>query len=72
MITFTEAQLMAWLSPVLWPFLRVLAVLTVAPVFSMRVIPMRVKIGLAFLVALCAQGNARLIQLEKNILGEIL
>ena len=56
MITFTEAQLMAWLSPVLWPFLRVLAVLTVAPVFSMRVIPMRVKIGLAFLVALCAQG----------------
>ena len=24
------------------------------------------------LVALCAQGNARLIQLEKNILGEIL
>ena len=24
------------------------------------------------LVALCAQGNARLIELEKNILGEIL
>ena len=24
------------------------------------------------LLALCAQGNARLIQLEKNILGEIL
>lgn len=47
---------MAWLSPVLWPFLRVLAVFTVAPVFSMRVIPMRAKIGLAFLVALCAQA----------------
>ena len=25
MISFTEAQLMAWLTPVLWPFLRVLA-----------------------------------------------
>ncbi len=47
---------MAWVSPVLWPFLRVLAVFTVAPVFSMRVIPMRAKVGLAFLVAVCAQG----------------
>ena len=56
MITFSEGQIMAWLSPILWPFLRVLALFSVAPVFSMRVVPMRVKIGLAFLVALCAQG----------------
>src|SRR5256885_10780226 len=28
---------------------------SVAPVFSQRVIPMRLKIGLAFLVAVCAQ-----------------
>lgn len=56
MFTFSEAQLVAWLSPVLWPFLRVLAMFTVAPIFSMRMIPMRVKIGLAFLVALCAQA----------------
>jgi flagellar biosynthetic protein FliR len=55
-ITFSEAQLVAWLSPILWPFLRVLAVFSVAPMFSMRVIPMRAKIGLAFLVAVCAQG----------------
>lgn len=55
MITFSEAQLVAWLSPVLWPFLRVLAMFSVAPVFSQRVIPMRLKIGLAFLVAVCAQ-----------------
>ena len=47
---------MAWLSPVLWPFIRVLAVFSVAPVFSMRAIPMRAKIGLAFLVAVCAQA----------------
>lgn len=56
MITFSEAQIMAWLSPVLWPFLRVLALFTSAPVFSMRAIPVRVRIGLAFLVALCAQA----------------
>ena len=56
MVTFTEAQLMGWLSPILWPFLRVLAVFSVAPVFSMRAVPMRLKIGLAFFVAVCAQG----------------
>ena len=56
MVTFSEAQIMAWLSPILWPFLRVLALFTAAPLFSMRVVPLRVKIGLAFLVALCAQG----------------
>ena len=50
MITLTEAQLSAWLSPVLWPFFRVLAVFTAAPVFSSRVFPMRSKVGLALLV----------------------
>lgn len=47
---------MAWLSPVLWPFLRVLALFSVAPVFSMRAIPTRTRIGLAFLIAVCAQA----------------
>ncbi|AVP56876.1 flagellar biosynthetic protein FliR [Pulveribacter suum] len=56
MITFSEAQIMAWLSPVLWPFLRVLALFSVAPVFSMRVIPVRSRVALAFLIAVCAQA----------------
>jgi len=57
MLVFTEAQLMAWLSPMLWPFLRVLALLTAAPLFSIRAIPMRARIALAFLVALSAQAS---------------
>ena len=48
---------MAWLSPVLWPFFRVLAVFTAAPVHSSRAFPLRAKIGLALLVALCAQPS---------------
>jgi len=56
LITFSEAQIMAWLSPVLWPFLRVLALFSVAPVFSMRAVPTRTRIGLAFLIAVCAQA----------------
>lgn len=56
MIGISESQLMAWLSPIIWPFLRTLAMFTAAPVFSQKAIPMRVKVGLAFLVAVCAQA----------------
>jgi flagellar biosynthesis protein FliR len=55
-VSFSEAQIVAWMSPILWPFLRVLAMFSVAPVYSVRSIPMRAKIGLAFLVALSAQA----------------
>ncbi len=48
---------MAWLSPVLWPFLRVLGVFTTAPIFSSRAFPVRARIGLALLVALSAQAT---------------
>lgn len=48
---------MAWLTPVLWPFLRVLGVFTTAPIFSSRAFPIRARIGLAFLVSLCAQAT---------------
>lgn len=56
MIGFSEEQLMVWLSPIIWPFLRTLAMFTAAPVFSQKAIPMRVKVALAFLVAVCAQA----------------
>jgi len=56
-ITFSEAQLIAWLSPLIWPFLRTLAVFTSAPVFSSRAFPIRARIGLAFFVALAAQPS---------------
>ncbi|KTT20873.1 flagellar biosynthetic protein FliR [Pseudacidovorax intermedius] len=56
MLTFTEAQLTAWLVPILWPFLRVLGLFTTAPVFSSRAIPVRARLGLAFMVALSAQA----------------
>jgi flagellar biosynthetic protein FliR len=56
-ISITEAQLAAWVSPIFWPFLRVLAVFTTAPVFSMRAIPVRAKVALAFFVALATQAS---------------
>lgn len=57
MISFDEAQIAQWLSPIIWPFLRVLAVFTAAPVLSSRAFPMRAKIGLSFLVALAMQAS---------------
>lgn len=57
MVGFSEEQIMAWLSPVIWPFLRVLAMFTAAPVFSQRAIPMRYKVGMALVIALGAQAT---------------
>ena len=57
MITFTEAQLVAWLSPLVWPFVRVLALISALPVLGQRMVPARVRIALAFFVALAAQAS---------------
>jgi flagellar biosynthetic protein FliR len=56
-MTFTEAQLMAWLSPVFWPFIRILAVFTSAPIFSSRGFPVRARILLALWIAIAAQAS---------------
>lgn len=40
-----------------WPFLRVLAVFTSAPIFSSKAFPLRARIGLAFLIAFAAQPS---------------
>lgn len=57
MLSFSEAQITAWLSPLLWPFFRVLALFMTAPVLSSRAVPLRLKIALAFGVTLAAQAT---------------
>jgi flagellar biosynthesis protein FliR len=57
MVTFTEAQLLAWLSPVVWPFVRVLALFSSLPVLGQRTVPMRVRIALSFLIVVAAQAS---------------
>jgi flagellar biosynthetic protein FliR len=56
-ITFTEAQVLAWVSPLIWPFLRVLALFGAMPVLGQRSVPVRLRVALAFLVAFCAQAT---------------
>ncbi|TSE36229.1 flagellar biosynthetic protein FliR [Tepidimonas charontis] len=54
-LTFTEAQLMGWLAPIFWPFLRILGVFSAAPLLSARSVPVRTRIGVAFVMAVCLQ-----------------
>jgi flagellar biosynthetic protein FliR len=46
-ITFTSEQLAAWYGAVFWPMVRVLALISVAPLLSHRAVPVRMKIALA-------------------------
>ena len=57
MIQFTEAQFLAWITPLLWPFVRMLALFGTLPVLSMRNVPARVRVALALFITLCAQPS---------------
>lgn len=57
MLTFSETQVWAWLSPLLWPFLRILAMFGSMPVLAQRSVPMRVRVALSFLITFCAQAS---------------
>lgn len=50
-VSVTSAQLAAWLGAFLWPFIRILALVSTAPVLGDPAIPRRVKVALAALLA---------------------
>jgi len=57
MISFSEAQIMEWVTPLIWPFLRALFLFSALPVLGSRAVPARVRIGLAAFIALAAQPS---------------
>ena len=57
MISLSEPQILAWITPLLWPFLRALALFTALPVLGARSVPTRVRIALAAFIALAAQPS---------------
>lgn len=52
MISITSAQLNLWLAAFIWPFVRILALVGSAPILGNPSVPLRVKIGLSFLLTL--------------------
>ncbi len=57
MIQFTEAQFLAWITPLIWPFARVLALFATLPVLGQRNVPVRVRVALALFITVCAQAS---------------
>ena len=57
MLTFSEAQILGWITPLVWPFLRALALFSALPVLGTRMVPARVRVALAAFIALCAQDT---------------
>lgn len=52
MVHFTSNQWLEWLSLYFWPLLRILALISTAPILSERSIPKRVKIGLGIMITI--------------------
>ena len=48
----TSDQLSVWMLAFLWPFVRMLALVSTAPVFSEQAVPRAVKVGLAVLLTI--------------------
>jgi flagellar biosynthetic protein FliR len=52
MISLTSAQLDTWLAALIFPLVRILAMISTSPVLGNQQVPKRVKIGLSVLLAL--------------------
>ena len=52
MIAITSMELNAWIVAFMWPFMRIGAMLVAAPVFGARMVPVRVRVALALVLAL--------------------
>ncbi|MGV3468812.1 flagellar biosynthetic protein FliR [Limnobacter sp.] len=52
MVPINGEQLEIWIASFLWPFIRILAMLAMAPVFDNRTVQRRTRVGLAALIAI--------------------
>lgn len=52
LLMVSEAELVRWVTSVMWPFVRIGALLLAAPLFGARTIPVRVRLLLALMLSL--------------------
>jgi len=50
-MSISGVELTSWLASLLWPFMRISAMLSAAPILSARSIPVRIRVMLAMLIA---------------------
>ena len=53
MFQFTDAQLAAWLAAIVYPFVRIAALIGTAPILGDASVPRRVRVGLAIFITIC-------------------
>jgi flagellar biosynthetic protein FliR len=63
----TSAQIAAWAGLVFWPLVRILALISTAPVFSHRALPMRAKVALGVAIALVIAPTVQSPPLQQNV-----
>lgn len=51
-ITVTGSELISWISSYMWPFTRIAAMVSVAPIFGTHMVSMRVRLGVALVLTL--------------------
>jgi len=51
-LALSIGDVMAWMQSVLWPFIRIAGMFSVAPLFGTRTLPVRVRIGAAVVISL--------------------
>lgn len=81
---FTDAQIGAWVGSFVWPLFRIASFLMIIPLFGTQLVPMRVRIGFAFLLAMIVAPlipevpqvealsmNALLITLQQVFIGSL-
>lgn len=52
MLQVSSVEWMQWLNLYFWPLLRILALISTAPILSERAIPKRVKLGLGLMITI--------------------
>ena len=50
-MTFSGTELMTWVASIMWPFMRIGAMLVAAPIFSARSVPVKIRVLLAVLLS---------------------
>ncbi|GAB7265917.1 hypothetical protein DZJ_24670 [Dickeya ananatis] len=57
MVTLSSIDMIGWFNQFFWPLVRILALISTAPIFSERAITRRVKIGIGVLITIVIAPN---------------
>ncbi|WP_038092386.1 flagellar biosynthetic protein FliR [Acidihalobacter prosperus] len=55
-MTVTTGEVAAWVGSIIWPFIRISAMLLAAPMFGANTVPVRVRLALALMLAWAIHG----------------